>query len=316
LSSRGPLEHPKNPALPYFALIGLALIWGASFLFIKVAVHDMSPEVLLLLRSASGLLTLAVLVRLTGRTLLSQGWRTRLISFAIMAVTNAIIPWILIAWGEERISSGLASILNATTTLWTAVLIFWVMPSERPSAVNYVGVLIGLAGVIVLVLPDITAHGISGNFIGAMAVVVAALSYAVNALYQRRKMRAVSIFEVSLGQLAATVLFAIPIAAPTLPQIHLRPVSLAAVLTLGAAATGVAYLLYYYVMNTLGAVRAAGVTLLVPITAVAWGVLLLRETVSAPTLIGMVVILAGIVLTNLRRQPRREPAVERDSAAA
>ncbi|HSS61708.1 MAG TPA: DMT family transporter [Candidatus Limnocylindrales bacterium] len=302
--------------MPYAALIGLALIWGASFLFIKVAVADMSPEVLLLLRSASGLLTLVVLVRLMGRPLLSAGWRTRLVSFAIMAVTNAVIPWILIAWGEERITSGLASILNATTTLWTAVLIFWVMPSERPSPINYAGVLIGFAGVVVLVSPELASHGVSGNFFGAMAVVLASLSYAVNAVYQRRKMRSVSVFEVSIGQLLATVVFAIPLAAPTIAQVHVRPLSLAAVLALGAAATGVAYLLYYYVMNTLGAVRAAGVTLLVPITALFWGVALLHESLSGPIIIGMVVILAGIVLTNLRRQPRREPAVEPDSAAA
>lgn len=190
------------------------------------------------------------------------------------------------------------------------------MPGERPSLLNYVGVVLGFGGVVVLVLPGLAARGISGNFFGAMAVVIAALSYAINALYQRRKMRDVSVFEVSLGQLALTVLIAVPIAAPTLPQLHLRLTSLAAVLTLGALATGVAYLLYYYVMNTLGAVRAAGVTLLVPVTAVIWGVILLNETISAPTAIGMVVILAGIVLTNLRRGPRRETAVERDSAAA
>src|SRR6267378_2281472 len=106
------------------------------------------------------------------------------LALASLAITNAIVPWIAIAWGEERISSGLASILNSTTTLWTAVIIYWVVPTERPSRVNYLGVLLGFAGVIVLVLPDISSHGVTGNFSGAMAVVVAALSYAVNAIYQ------------------------------------------------------------------------------------------------------------------------------------
>jgi drug/metabolite transporter (DMT)-like permease len=114
-------------------------------------------------------------------------------------------------------------------------------------------------------------------------------------------MRHVSVTEVSLGQLAATVVFAIPIAAPTLPQLHVRLESMVAVIALGAVATGVAYLLYYYVMNTLGAVRAAGVTLLVPVTAVFWGVVLLHETLTIPIVAGMAVILSGIVLTNLRR---------------
>jgi drug/metabolite transporter (DMT)-like permease len=291
----------SRSASPYFALIGLALIWGGSFLAIKLAVQDMSPQVLLLFRSVSGFLTLAIILTLMGRPLFGEGWRTRLGSFAIMAVTNAVIPWIAIAWGEERISSGLASILNATTTLWTAVLIYWIVPAERPSPLNYLGVALGFTGVVVLVYPDLSAHGISGNVLGALAVLLASLSYAVNALYQRRKMRHVSVFEVSLGQLAATVVFAIPIAAPTLPQLHVRPVSMVAVIALGAVATGVAYLLYYYVMNTLGAVRAAGVTLLVPVTAVFWGVVLLHETLTVPIVVGMAIILGGILLSNMRR---------------
>jgi drug/metabolite transporter (DMT)-like permease len=301
---------------PYVALAGLALIWGVSFLLIKVAVHDMSPTVLLLLRSVSGLIALGVIVKVMGRPLLGEGWRTRLGSFAIMALTNALIPWVAIAWGEERISSGLASILNSTTTLWTAVLIYWAMPKERPSRVGYLGVGVGFAGVVILVLPDILAHGVSGNFLGAMAVLVAALSYAANAIYQRRKMRNVSVFDISIGQLAATVVFAIPLAAPSLPHVHVALTSLAAVIVLGAGATGIAYLLYYYVMNTLGAVRAAGVTLLVPVTAVFWGVVLLHESLSLPIVIGMAVILAGTVLTNLRQPASRQPAAERDTAAA
>src|SRR6267142_2279415 len=137
-----PVSDRNRAFLPYLALAALALIWGVSFLLIKVAVHDMSPAVLLLLRSASGLIALVLIVRAMGRPLLGEGWRLRLGSFAIMAVTNAIVPWIAIAWGEERITSGLASILNATTTLWTAVLIYWVIPTERPSKVNYIGVIL------------------------------------------------------------------------------------------------------------------------------------------------------------------------------
>jgi drug/metabolite transporter (DMT)-like permease len=252
-----------------------------------------------------------------GRPLIGPGWRTRLGSFAFMAITNAIVPWVAIAWGEERITSGLASILNSTTTLWTAVLIYWAMPSERPSIVNYVGVLIGLAGVVILVLPDLSSHGVSANFFGTLAVLVASLSYALNAIYQRTRMRNVSVFDISIGQIAAATVFAVPLAIPTLPSVHVDPVSLGAVLALGAGGTGIAYLLYYYVMNSLGAVRASGVTLLVPVTAVFWGVVLLGETVSLPMVIGMVVILAGIVLTNLRRAgERRRPELDRDTAAA
>ena len=310
------MSDSRRRLIPYAALIGLALIWGGSFLAIKVTVQDMSPTALLLFRSASGFAALAVIVVALRKPLFGPGWRGRLIGFGIMAMTNAVIPWVSIGWGEERISSGLASILNSTTTLWTAVLIYWVMPTERPTFINYVGVVVGFAGVVVLVYPELSKNGLSGDVLGALAVVLASLSYAVNALYQRRKMRHVSIFEISLGQLAASVLFAIPLAAPSLPSIHFHVLSMVAVIALGAVGTGVAYTLYYYVMNTLGAVRAAGVTYLVPVTAVFWGAFLLHESVSVSVIAGLIVILGGILLVNLRRVPRREPAVERDSEAA
>jgi drug/metabolite transporter (DMT)-like permease len=302
--------------MPYVAFIALALIWGVSFLFIKVGVQDMSPTALVLVRSVSGTVALAAIMLAMRRPLFGPHWRSRVIPFGVMAVTNALVPWVAIAWGEEHISSGLASILNSTATLWTAILIFWVIPSERPSPVNYAGVLIGITGVAILVLPDLTSHGVTFSFLGVMACLGAAFSYGVAAIYARRKLRGMNVYEQSLGQLVATSLIAIPIAAPSVPHIHLAFVSMGAVIALGAIQTGIAYLLYYYTMNTLGAVRATGVTLLVPVTAVFWGVVLLGESLSVPIIVGMAVILAGIVLTNLRRASRPEPAVERDSAAA
>src|SRR2546430_11950897 len=117
-------------------------------------------------------------------------------------------------------------------------------------------------------------------------------------------MRSVSVHEVSLGQLAAAVVFAIPIAAPSLPQVHIQLESMLAVIALGALGTGIAYLLYYYVMNTLGAVRAAGVTFLLPVAAGFWGAPLLPQSITIPIGIGMVLILVGLVLTSVRRVVR------------
>jgi drug/metabolite transporter (DMT)-like permease len=121
------------------------------------------------------------------------------------------------------------------------------------------------------------------------------------------------VYEVTLGQLAATALLAIPFAAPTLPGIHVALPSMAAVVALGVGGSGIGLLLYFYILNTLGPVRATGVTLLVPVTAVIWGALLLREVVTLPIIIGMLVILTGIVLTHVRaRKPgqvsEKEPA--------
>src|SRR6266481_3157930 len=309
------VSSSSRGALPYLALVGLALIWGVSFLLIKIAVHDMSPVVLVLFRSASATIALALIVRITGRPLFGESWRRRLVPFAILAITGGLLPWAAIAWGETRISSGLASILNSTTPLWTAVLVYWVIPSDRPSALNYAGVLIGLAGVVILVVPDLAAKGVAGSAVGALAVVLASLSYAVNALYQRRKLRGASVYEVALGQLAATALFALPFAAPVLPSVHVALPSMAAVIALGVGGKDKGKMKNIYILNKLGPVQATGVTLLVPVTAVIWGVILLNEVVTVPIIIGMVVILTGIVLTNVRaRKPKQ--VTEKEPAAA
>jgi drug/metabolite transporter (DMT)-like permease len=275
----------------------------------------MSPTVLMLFRAASGFAALAAFMLATRRPLLGSDWRRRVVPYSVLAITSGVIPWVAIAVGEQTISSGLASILNATTPLWAAVLVIWVIPNDRPSALNYVGVLIGLAGVVILVLPDVTAKGFAGSVAGAVAVLIASISYAASALYQRKKLRGASVYEVSVGQLALTSLFAIPIAAPSLPSMHLALPSIAAVIALGVGGSGLAYLLYYYVNNSLGPVRATGVTILVPMTAVLWGVVLLSESLNLYIVIGMVVILGGIVLSNVNR-PSREPVSARDSAAA
>ena len=309
------MSSSRRGIVPYLALVGLALIWGVSFFFIKVAVHDMSPVVLVLIRSASATIALALIVRVTGRPLFGEGWRTRLIPFAILAITGGLLPWAGIAWGETRISSGLASILNSTTPLWTAVLVYWVIPSDRPSALNYVGVLIGLAGVVILVVPDLASTGIGGSALGALAVVLSSLAYAVNALYLRRQMRGVSVYEGALGQLAATAVLALPFAAPSLPSVHFALASMAAVIALGVGGSAIGLLLYFYIMKSLGPVQATGVTLLVPVTAVIWGVVLLGEVATLPIIIGMVVILTGIVLTNVRARKTKQ-VTEKEPAAA
>ncbi len=309
------MSEGRAGLLPYIALVALALIWGVSFLFIKVAVHDMSPIVLVLIRSASACIALALIVRVMGRPLFGEGWRGRIIPFVLLGITGGLLPWAAIAWGEERISSGLASILNSTTPLWAAVLVYWIIPSGRPSAVNYAGVLIGFAGVVILVVPDLASKGLAGNAVGAIAVVLASLSYAVNALYARRKLRSVSVYEVSLGQLAATAVFAFPFAAPLLSSVHVALPSMAAVVALGVGGSAIGLLLYFYIMNKLGPVQATGVTLLVPVTAVFWGVILLHEELTLPIVAGMVVILTGVVLTNLRTRKRAKVS-EKEPAAA
>jgi drug/metabolite transporter (DMT)-like permease len=297
----------------YLALITLALIWGAAFLFIKLAVRDVSPATLGFARSFFGALTLGVIFAVRRQTPFPPGTRSRMLPYLVMAIVGSLIPWGAIAFGEQSISSALASILNATTPLWTAVLAYWVTPAERPSGLNYLGVAIGFLGTGILIAPDLIGQPLRATTIGTLAVAAAACSYAVAALVQRRRLRGVSPLQVGFWQLALTAPLAFAVALPTIGATHLHLSSIAAMLFLGVGASGIAFLLYYFMMNTLGATRATTVTFLLPVTAVFWGASLLREAITITILAGMVVILLGVFLTS---RPRRPAAVTADRGVA
>ena len=297
----------------YLALITLALIWGAAFLFIKLAVRDMSPATVVLARAFFGALTLGVIFAVRRQTPFPPGTRSRLLPFLTMAIVGSLIPWFAIAFGEQSISSALASILNATTPLWTAVFAYWVTPAERPSGLNYLGVAIGFLGTGILIAPDLIGQPLHATTIGTLAVAAAACSYAVAALVQRRRLRGVSPLQVGFWQLALTAPLAFAVALPTIGATHLHVSSIAAMLFLGVGASGIGFLLYYFMMNTLGATRATTVTFLLPVTAVFWGASLLREAITITILAGMVVILLGVFLTS---RPRRPAAVTADRGVA
>jgi drug/metabolite transporter (DMT)-like permease len=289
----------------YAALMLLALIWGASFLFIKLAVADMSPATLVFLRSLAGQLTLAVILGARRQAFAPRGTRARLLPFAGMAIFGSLLPWFGFGFGELSISSALASILNATTPLWTAIFAYWVTPGERPSPINYLGVAIGFAGTGILVAPDLIGHPLKATTIGTLAVAGAAVCYAVSALIQRRRLRGVSSLQVGFWQLSFTTPLALIGSVPTIGATHIRLLSLLAIIALGVGGSGIAYLLYYYMMNTLGATRATTVTFLLPLTAVFWGATLLHEQITIQIIIAMIVILVGVFLTS--RQTAQGP---------
>ena len=297
----------------YLALITLALIWGAAFLFIKLAVRDVSPATLVFARAFFGALTLGVIFAVRRQTPFPPGTRSRMLPYLVMAIVGSLIPWGAIAFGEQSISSALASILNATTPLWTAVFAYWVTPAERPSGLNYLGVAIGFLGTGILIAPDLIGQPLRATTIGTLAVAGAACSYAVSALVQRRRLRGVSPLQVGFWQLALTAPLALAVALPTVGATHLHLTSIAAMLFLGVGGSGIAFLLYYFMMNTLGATRATTVTFLLPVTAVFWGASLLREAITISILAGMVVILLGVFLTS---RPRRPAAVTADRGVA
>ena len=299
----------------YAALLLLALIWGASFLFIKLAVRDMSPATLVLSRAVFGAVTLGLIFAARRQTPIPAGTRTRLLPFLVMAIFGSLLPWFAFGFGELSISSALASILNATTPLWTAVFAYWVTPAERPSPLNYLGVAVGFLGTGIVIAPDLIGHPLRATTLGTLAVAGAAASYAVAALVQRRRLRGVSPLQVGFWQLALTAPLAFIVAFPTIGATRLGWTSIMAMLALGVGGSGIAYLLYYFMMNTLGATRATTVTFLLPVTAVFWGASLLNESITLPILAGMVVILLGVFLTSRPRTPRA-PALSADRGVA
>jgi drug/metabolite transporter (DMT)-like permease len=276
-------------------------------------VRDMSPATLVLARAFFGALTLGVIFAVRRQTPFPPGTRARLLPFLTMAIVGSLIPWVAIAFGEQSITSALASILNATTPLWTAVFAYWVTPAERPSGLNYLGVAIGFLGTGILIAPDLIGQPFRATTIGTLAVAGAACSYAVAALVQRRRLLGVSPLQVGFWQLALTAPLAFAVALPTIGATHLHLSSIVAMLFLGVGGSGIAFLLYYFMMNTLGATRATTVTFLLPVTAVFWGASLLRETITILILAGMVVILLGVFLTS---RPRRPAAVTADRGVA
>src|SRR2546425_9863217 len=204
----------------YLALFTLALIWGASFLFIKLAVRDMSPATLVLAPAVFGAVTLGLSLAGRRQTPFPTGPRARLLPFLAMAILGSLLPWVAIAFGELSISSALASILNATTPLWTAVFAYWVTPAERPGALNYLGVAIGFLGTGILIAPDLIGQPLRATTIGTLAVAAAAAGYAGAALLPRPPPRGGRPLQVGFWQLAFTTPLALAFAAPTIGATH------------------------------------------------------------------------------------------------
>ncbi len=294
----------RSHLLAYGAFALLALIWGFSYILIKIGVTAMPATEVVLIRVGSGAVALLAVFGILRRSPLVPELRAKLPGFALMALTSSILPFLTITWGQFYISTGLASILNATTPLWTAILAYWVTPGERPSRINYLGVGTGFIGTGILIGPQLVRDPFHASALASLAVLVGAASYAVAAVGQRSLLRGVNPLDASLWQLLLSTVAMLVIAAPALPSAHPSLYAFGAVLLLGVAGSALAYILYYYLLNSLGATRGSSVTFVIPITAVFWGALIFNERLALQAWIGMAVILCGVFLTSLRHTQR------------
>ncbi len=293
-----------------FWLVGL--IWGSSFLLIRVGVGEMSPSQVVLIRCAIAAIGLNVVLFLRGMRLPSdaKAWR----DMAIIGVGNAALPYLLLGIGEQYVPSNVTSVLQSTTALFTMPIAHFVMADEKLNPSKVIGVVLGFVGVVVLASSSGTP-GQEFTFANTLPILAAALSYAIFAIYsrlvtQRRREAGLPKIEplaVAASTFIPAVIFALiaMFLEPVLGGRAATPLSavssdgLIAVLMLGFINTFIAYMFFYYVLQELGASRGTMVTYVVPVVGLFLGWLVLNEHIDAMVILGAALIFAGIAITNI-----------------
>ena len=261
-------------------LLILGAIWGASYLFIKIGLRDLSPGMI--------------------------AW----VRIALIGAVQAGGPFLLIAAGEQEISSGLAGILVASAPLFTALLAIWVDHEETSHGLRLVGVLTGFVGVAVLLGVDLGGEG--SALIGGLAVLLAGLGYAVGGFLVKHKLAGVPSIGMSAAVLLAAAVLMLPVAFVGLPDSAPGLGPVAAVFVLGVLGTGIAWVIFYGLISTIGPARAFIVTYIAPGFAIVYGAVFLDEAITASIIGGLALILAGSWLAAEGRFPwqPRAPEVE------
>jgi drug/metabolite transporter (DMT)-like permease len=290
------------------SLLSLAAIWGSSFMFIEIAIGDLSPAATMTGRLLTASVVLgSILVARRGfaqayRCLRDFGW-----AGVVLGVITTALPFWLIAWGQTRIDSGIAAIGNASMPIFVALLAIWFAHHERVTGSRAFGMAIGVVGVGVLVGVD--PQGGWGGAVGTLAVVLAAICYAAGSLYSQHKLGDSSGLLVSSASAFWGTLVILPFGiaqAPSeLPSWH----ALAAVTVLGVLGTGVGLLMYLNMIEKYGSSRASLVVYLLPPTALLYGAVFLDEPLRLTAIVGLVLILVGVALGSgvVRPIRRRQP---------
>jgi len=285
-------------------LIVLACIWGWSFLFIKVVLEGAPPTFLAWGRIALGLAVLVVFLRGSGERPPERRYWGHLL---VLGLTMSVLPFMLIAWGEQHIASALAAVVNACTPLFAAAFAAWLL-GERLRPPQLAGLVVGFVGV--GVVAGVGGGDLAGSSLaGVLAVVLASAGYGFGFAYAHRFTEGLSALQLSLGQLAAGTVLLAPVAAGDVAggRVDLQPLGLLCLLLLGGLGTGYAYLLNYRTLQEHGATVASLVTYLVPIVGVAAGVLVLGEPFSVRLVLGGLVVVAGVALVQSRLLGPRGP---------
>jgi drug/metabolite transporter (DMT)-like permease len=281
-------------------LLILAAIWGASYMFIKIAVRDLSPAMVAWSRIALAAIVLAGLAAAQGR-LRGLGGRAGVLT--LVGAVQVAAPFLLISAGEEEISSSLAGILVTSAPLFTALLAIWVDHEERSQGLRLGGVMLGVVGVAVLLGVDLGGSG--DELLGGLAVVLAGLGYAVGGFVVKHRLSDAPPIGVAAWVMVASTVLLTPVALATTPSSAPDFGPVASVVVLGVIGTGIAFAIFYSLIARVGPAKAFVVTYLAPGFAVVYGATLLDETITVATIAGLALILAGSWLAAEGRLPGR-----------
>ncbi|MEC9343199.1 MAG: DMT family transporter [Pseudomonadota bacterium] len=289
-------------------LLALSLVWGGSFLFVGVAVRELPPLTIVVLRTGIGALALLVFCRMTGIAIPAN--RRLWTAFFVMGLFNNVIPFSLIVWGQTHIAAGLASILNATTPVFTVLVAHFLTIDEKMSWNRLAGVVLGLGGVAVMIGPA-ALSGLGAAVLAQFAILGAALAYAMAGIFGRRfSVMGISPVATATGQVVASTLLLAPLAlAVEMPWTLALPSwqTLLSVLALALLSTSMAYILYFRILSSAGATNLSLVTLLVPVSAILLGALVLGERLEPRHFAGMAFIATGLIAIDGRVVRRLAP---------
>lgn len=291
-------------------LFALAAIWGASFMFVEVALTAMGPVAVGWVRLGGGALLLLTLAAVRGARL-PHGARSWF-DVAMVGLLASAAPLVLIPWGQQAITSGLAGVLNGAMPLFVALLAHHFLPAERLSATRSFGLVLGFVGLVVLIGADLLDVA-SESTQGQLAVVLATVGYAAGAVYIRRRLLAMDLTVLAGVQSAVAFLLVTPmlLLAEDVPDVRQFSLSVGlAVAALALLSSGAAYLIYYWLLATLHATQVSVVTYLIPVFALLLGWLVLDETLARSAIPGLVLIAGGIWLVNRPQRAGRPPQTE------
>lgn len=309
------INRSMTPA-EWLMLLTLSVLWGGSFFFTGVAIKELPPFTIVALRVGLAAIILNLVIRATGMRMPTD--KTVWAAFFGMGILNNVIPFSLIVWGQSHIASGLASILNATTPLFTVIVAHLLTQDEKMTGNRLAGVVAGLIGVVVMIGPEVL-EGLGTNVVAQLAVLGAAVSYAFAGVFGRRfKKMGVAPMMTATGQVTASTVILLPISLLVDQPWLLSMPSAAtwgALIGIAALSTALAYILYFRILATAGATNLLLVTFLIPVSAIVLGSLALGERLDPKHFLGMALIGLGLaaidgrLLKALRKPKEVSPAL-------